>query len=73
MAIARPLHDLTKKDMPFNWTQECTNTLNQLIQAVTSEPILYQPNFKKQFKLEVDASLFAIGAVLFQWNEEECQ
>ena len=69
-AIARPLHDLTKKDKPFIWTQECTNALEQLIQAVTSEPVLYQPDWSKQFKLEVDASLFVIGAVLFQRDEE---
>ena len=25
--IAQPLHDLTKKDAPFNWMQECTNAL----------------------------------------------
>ena len=69
-AIARPLHNLTKKDAPFEWTQECTDALERLIQAVTSEPVLYQPDFAKQFELEVDASLFAVGAVLFQRDEE---
>ena len=69
-AIAQPLHDLTKKDKPFVWTQECTDTLEQLIQAVTSEPVLYQPDWSRQFELEVDASLFAIGVVLFQRDEE---
>ena len=69
-AIARPLHNLTKKDVPFKWTQECTNALEQLIQAVKSEPVLYQPDFAKQFELEVDASLFAVGAVIFQRDEE---
>ena len=69
-AIARPLYNLTKKDMPFNWTQECTDALEQLIKAVMSEPVLYQPDWSKQFKLEVDASLFAIGAVLFQRDDE---
>ena len=68
--IARPLHDLTKKDTPFNWMPECTEALEQLIQAVTSEPVLYQPDWFKQFKLEVDASLFMIGAVLFQRDDE---
>ena len=70
MAIARPLHDLTKKDAPFIWTQACTNALEQLIQAITSEPVLYQPDWTKQFELEVDALLFAVGAVLFQRDEE---
>ena len=69
-AIARPLHDLTKKDKPFVWTQECTDTLEQLIQAVTSKPVLYQPDWSKQFELEVDASLFAIRAVLFQRDKD---
>ena len=30
-AIARPLHDLMKKDKPFIWMQECTDALEQLI------------------------------------------
>ena len=68
--IAQPLYDLTRKDVPFNWTQECTDALEQLIQAVTSKPVLYQPDWSKQFELEVDASLFTIGAVLFQRDEE---
>ena len=68
--IARPLHNLTKKDTPFEWTQECMDALEQLIQAVTSKPVLYQPDLAKQFELEVDASLFAVGAVLFQRDEE---
>lgn len=46
------------------------DALEQLIQVVTSEPVLYQPNFARQFELEVDTSLFAVGAVLFQRDEE---
>src|ERR1700755_1329095 len=69
-AIARPLHDLTKKDAPFFWTEECREALDKLIKAVTSEAVLYQPDFTKQFELEVDASLYAVGAVLFQRDEE---
>ena len=69
--IARPLHDLTKKDIPFKWTEECTAALNKLIIAVTSELVLYQPDLAKQFELEIDTSLFVVGAVLFQRDEEE--
>ena len=68
--ITRPLHNLTKKDVPFKWMQEYTNALEQLIGAITSKPVLYQPDFTKQSELEVDVSLFAVGAVLFQRDEE---
>ena len=50
--------------------QECTDVLEQLIQVVTSELMLYQPDLFKQFKLEVDTSLFTIRAILFQRDEE---
>jgi hypothetical protein len=40
-----------------------------LIAKVTSAPVLTYPNPQKQFELEVDASLFAIGAILFQRDE----
>ena len=68
--ITRPLHNLTKKDVSFEWLQECTDTLEQLIQAVISDPVLYQSDFSKQFKLEVDASLFGVGAMLFQQDKQ---
>ena len=40
--------------------------LDQLIQKVTTAPILVCSNLEQQFFLEVDASSFALGAVLFQ-------
>ena len=68
--MARPLHDLLKKDVPFVWTPECTAALDELIKAVTSDPVLYHPDFEKQFELEVDGSQFAVGGMLFQKDEE---
>ena len=68
--LAKPLTELTKKDHPFEWTTECEEALNALIKIVTSEPVLKCPEPDKPFKLEVDASAFAIGATLRQNDEQ---
>jgi hypothetical protein len=39
--IAKVLTSLLKKGQAFKWTQECTDTLNKLIDIVTSDPILF--------------------------------
>ena len=64
--IARPLTNLLKKETEFHWTPECTSALETLIQIVTTSPILAAPDPDRQFILEVDASQYATGAILFQ-------
>ena len=68
MDIAHPLLNLLKKGVPFVWTPECTAALDRLINLTTTDPILRQPNHNKPFKLEVDASQFATGTILYQCN-----
>jgi RNase H-like domain found in reverse transcriptase len=36
--------------------EECTKVVDKLIKIVTSNPVLYRPNYDKPFVLEVDAS-----------------
>jgi RNase H-like domain found in reverse transcriptase len=64
--IAKPLPDLLKKDTPFNWTDKCMQAVQMLKQIVTSEPVLVPPDPTRQFILEVDASQYATGAILYQ-------
>ena len=64
--ITRPLNELTKKDIEWSWTSRQEEAFNKLKECVTSEPILTHPELDKQFKVEVDASGFALGAVLLQ-------
>jgi len=61
-----PLTNLLKKDTTFEWTLKCCTSLETLIDIVTSSPILVAPDQECQFELEVDASQFAIGAILWQ-------
>ena len=68
--IARPLNELTKKDAPWSWEQRHQTAFDTLKSRVTSEPVLAHPELNKQFELEVDASGFAVGAVLLQKKED---
>src|SRR5260221_6109155 len=68
--IARPISELTKKGKDFEWTEECRQALNELINRVKSDPVLRCPDPGQPFELEVDASAFAIGAVLRQRDEK---
>ena len=68
--IARPLTRLTKKDVPFEWTPECTEAVCKLKRAITAEPVLRQPDHNKPFTMEVDASQYTLGAILSQKDEQ---
>jgi hypothetical protein len=65
-ALAQPLTELTKKGVSFKWKEKHITVLNQLIQQVTTALVLACPDLERQFFLEVDMSLFALRAVLFQ-------
>src|SRR6201996_5154044 len=67
--VAKPLNTLTKKDVPWEWTDQHQQAFDTLRSRITSEPILAQPQLHNQFELEVDASGYALGAVLMQRDE----
>ena len=64
--VAKPLNELTKKDVEWNWGTRQQEAFETLKARVTSEPVLAHPELDKQFEIEVDASGFAVGAVLLQ-------
>lgn len=69
--IARPLHDLTKKGVPWRWEKAEKDSFEVLKKAITSMPVLMLPQDSQPFKLEADTSDFATGAVLSQLNLED--
>ncbi|QRW08587.1 Retrotransposable element Tf2 protein [Ceratobasidium sp. AG-Ba] len=68
--IARPLHDLTKKDTRFEWSQECQQAFEEIKKRVSQDPVLIHPDPDKPFILETNASGIAIGAILSQRGED---
>jgi hypothetical protein len=67
--IVKPLTLLLKKNTKFLWTERCTKVLDRIIDILTLAPVLTHPNQEKPFKLEVDVSDYATGAILFQRDE----
>ena len=67
--VVRPLTHLTKKDVPYIWTPECTKAIQTLKELVKGDPVLMHPDHDRPFTLEVDASQYTLGAVLSQWND----
>jgi hypothetical protein len=64
--ITLPLNALTKKGVEFQWTKAAQEAFDKLKEKMTEAPVLAHPDLTKPFELEVDASGYAIGAVLLQ-------
>ena len=64
--IAKVLYDLTKKDTPYIWSDDCEKAFQSLKNKMLSYDVLVFPNFKKPFLLATDASITGLGACLSQ-------
>ena len=72
--IARPLTNLTRKDIPFEWSPACQVAFEMLKEYLLKEPILKYPKTDQPYILYTDASKYAWAGVLTQaynYKEEE--
>ena len=68
--FSKPLHRLTEKNVPFDWTIHCQNAFDELRKCLVSSPILAYPDYNRRYILDTDASDTGIGAVLSQISDE---
>uniref|UniRef100_A0A0W0EWC3 Reverse transcriptase RNase H-like domain-containing protein n=1 Tax=Moniliophthora roreri TaxID=221103 RepID=A0A0W0EWC3_MONRR len=68
--LARPLHELTKKDTKFEWTKLRDVAFNVLKAKFLQRPILQMLDDEKPFIIEADASKWATGVVLKQQGSD---
>ncbi|GBM97304.1 Transposon Ty3-G Gag-Pol polyprotein [Araneus ventricosus] len=61
-----PLNQLLKKDVKFNWTNECQDAFDKLKETLTTKPVLNLYNPDVTCHVFVDASQKSVGAVLKQ-------
>ena len=67
--LQRPLIQLTKKDVKFEWNDECQQAFEKLRDALVSAPVLSIADPNKEYVLHTDASDYAMGAILMQEDE----
>ena len=68
--IMLPLNALTKKNALWQWGAKEQVAFDTMKERITSNPVLAHPQLDKPFELEVDASGYAVGAVLLQRGED---
>ena len=69
--IMRPLNRLRKKGVPFEWDEQCKAAKHQLMDLITSDPILCFPDWSLPFELSTDASHVGTGGCLYQ-KDDSC-
>lgn len=67
--MATPLTNLIGKEK-FVWTPEAQIGFDKLKTALTSAPVLCNPDFTKPFVIQCDASSVGVGSVLYQLSED---
>jgi hypothetical protein len=67
--ITVPMEKLLKKDIRFQWNDECQESLDILKEKMVKTSILRFLDWTKEFHVHVDASSIALGAVLAQPGE----
>jgi len=64
--LVSPLTQLTRKDQPFSWTDECEVCFEDMKRRLTTAPILVIPDTAKTFEVYCDASYQGLDCVLMQ-------
>ena len=63
--------NLTKQDIPFEWTVQCQAAFEMLKEAIITSPILKYPDPNKGYTLFTDASKYAWACILTQEYQYE--
>jgi len=62
--VARPLHNLVKKDKRWEWTEREEKVFKELKERFTKELVLAASDIDKKMRMEVDVSDYAMEGVL---------
>ena len=69
--LATPMTILTRKEVKFEWNDQCEKVLQELKRRLTSSPNLIVPKRGKMYTMYCDASKNGMGCVLMQFGRVE--
>lgn len=70
-SIVKPLYDLCKSDVKFEWDKDCEKAFNLSKEFFTSDNVLVHYNLRLPIYLTSDSSGCGVGAVLSHKIEGE--
>ncbi|KAE9038387.1 hypothetical protein PR002_g6059 [Phytophthora rubi] len=70
MGLIQPKPSLLKKDVAWNWHPEHQDAFDVVKKSLASAPVLTLPNTSRSFHVVCDASDFAIGCALMQFDAD---
>jgi len=68
--IAKPLHQLVRKNEKWKWEKEQEEAFTKLKEIFMTEPVLAAPDLDKEIRVEADASDYVMGGVLSVKRED---
>jgi transposase InsO family protein len=68
--LAEPLYYLMKKNVHFNWNEQCQAAFEKIKVLLVSSPTLRFPDFTREFIICCDASDCGLGVILSQVDED---
>ena len=71
--VAKPLHEITRKDIKWNWKEKQQRAFEELKERFTIEPVLVILDLDKEIRVEVEVLDFAMREVLSMKCKDEKQ
>ena len=69
--IAKPLHEMTKKETKWNWEERQQRVFERLKKRFMTEPVLVTSDLDKEMRVEADISDFVMEGVLLMKCEDK--
>ncbi|GMF70097.1 unnamed protein product [Phytophthora fragariaefolia] len=69
-SLIQPMSSLLKKDVAWDWRPEHQDAFEAVKKSLASAPVLMLPDTSRPFHVVCDASDFAIGCALMQFDDE---